>query len=210
MTEKSTEALMKKAMMALQLYIDARIEEKMPKCGCNQATEEPEKPVQLTLVSPEPKKPSTTNTFNFEIMQRWNTLASEVGLSHVREITAKRKQGIARCRKAGQLDDLDLVFEALRGTFWLDGNLKENDWLPNFDWLFTRKDKVMQLLEGQFKARGSGREDGDSAPDLFTMMNLEGMVNAGSDGGALQAANEGESRTQQYDDAALAETFKIK
>ena len=203
MAEKSTKAILKKLLINLELYIDARIEEKMPKCGCNT------KPSQAEIPMPEPDKKKGA-AYAEEIVEQWNSFAGEVGLSKVKMLTEKRKVGIRQRKREGILPELDSVYQALRESFWLTGDQQGTGWQPDFDWLFTRQGNWIKLIEGSYKSKGSKAkaakdEEPEVAPNEDFIMNLEERIDAstGHNGNAPEANDDGSKGEERDSGSAM-------
>lgn len=84
-----------------------------------------------------------------EIMEGWNELASQCGLSPIIALNAKRRIQIrSRLREYPDIESWQAVFRNLRNTPWLLGD-NEKGWRADFDFLLQPK-SFLKLLENSY------------------------------------------------------------
>ena len=82
------------------------------------------------------------------IVERWNTFASEIGLSPIIDFNDDRKTRL-RTRLRKKTFNFDAILRAIRLSPHLLGE-SEGGWRCSFDWIVKNKTNYMKVLEGQY------------------------------------------------------------
>ncbi|MCK9570023.1 hypothetical protein M0R72_13860 [Candidatus Pacearchaeota archaeon] len=87
-----------------------------------------------------------------ELVMRWNTLATELGLRCVQQISEKRRKAITARKKDGMLEKLEEIFSHIRGSKFLRG-ANDRGWTADFDFVFCSSENWVKILEGKYDDR---------------------------------------------------------
>lgn len=87
----------------------------------------------------------------------WNTLAGDLGLSPIREVTPERRAAIRRKFLTSSFQDLAELERCIRAQPFLFGE-GNRGWRLSFDALFTRREMALKILEMTYKGK-TARDD---------------------------------------------------
>lgn len=88
------------------------------------------------------------------IVERWNALAKELGLTQVMKLNDKRKRGIKN-RLIDKSFDMEKIFQLIRESDFLQGKIQkpggDSPWQVDFDFVFCSENNYVKILEGKYR-----------------------------------------------------------
>lgn len=97
-----------------------------------------------------------------DLMDWWNSLAGDLGLSQIIKITPKRRKGIKQ-RGADLWDARHTIEQEIRGSPFLQGRVK--NWRVDFDFIACTTDGVSKILEGKYRDSPNQKTNGKHSND---------------------------------------------
>lgn len=112
----------------------------------------PQTPLPKTLQTISPLSPTGTSPHDFEpsiqsLVEEWNEMAAETGLSRVEKLTNKRRRACQSRIRTDGVDEIRRAIERIRGSPFLLG--QRRDWRASFDFLM-KPDSVTKINEGKY------------------------------------------------------------
>lgn len=84
------------------------------------------------------------------IVNNYNLLADELGLSKIMKLSSKRKTKLLSRLKEIGFDDFMKAIDKIRESSFLKGK-NERGWKVNFDWLIENDTNILKILEDKYK-----------------------------------------------------------